>query len=422
MINRYEKSQVLWKRANQVLVPGGSTISKLPYLYPYGYYPIYLESGQGAKVFDVDGNQYIDFQSANGAIILGLRHREIEAAMEKQREKGNLFSLLSPLPIELAEKLCFHIPSAERIRILKTGSDAVSGAVRIARAYVNKPKILTMHYHGWHDWTYISSLLNQGIPSHNKDNLLTCPYGDFQELERVVEREKTELAAIVMEPVHLLSPPEGYLRAVRDLTQIMNIVLIFDEVVTGVRFGLGGAQAYLNVTPDISCFSKALSNGYPLSAIVGRADIMEKTKDAVTTQTCAEETLSLAAALETLKFIEANPVIDKVWNLGKMFKSKFNALSQQYGIPVNCLGYPPRLELAFEDFKGWDKKVIKGYFLEQTALDGFLFGHAIFISYAHQEAHIEKALQSCKKIFCSLKDLSGEAPLPCRGQELKELW
>jgi len=415
----YQKSLRLYEGSKKFLIPGGSTISKRPDLYPFGAYPIYLEKGDGAIVTDIDQNEYIDFQSALGAIILGYNYGITNQAIETQLKKGVLFSLSTPLSIKLAEKICHHVPCAQRVRILKNGSDATSAAVRIARAYTGRMKILYCHYHGWHDWYYISTGLNRGISKDLSKDIIYFEYGNIDKLRQIIAANKDEIAAIIMEPVKLEHHPQHFLPEVRQLTQDNNILLIFDEVVTGFRFALGGGQSYFDVTPDIACFAKALGNGVAISAVAGLEKVMESTKDVVSTQTYAEECLALASAISTIEMLEKAPVIEHIWNLGSYFQKSYNQLAKAYNIPTKCIGFPPRLEFKFESIKGWTPKEIKSYFLQETANDGILFGHHIFMTYSHTEEHINTAIKSCENIFKKLNTL---VSLEFKGNHIVELW
>jgi glutamate-1-semialdehyde aminotransferase len=415
----YQKSLKLYESSKRFLIPGGSTISKRPDLFPFGVYPVYLEKGNGAIVTDVDQNEYIDFQSALGAIILGYNYSTTNQVIEKQLKQGVLFSLSTPLSIKLAEKICHHIPCAERVRILKNGSDATSAAVRIARAYTGRTKIVYCHYHGWHDWYYITTALNRGIPKDLSKNIIYSEYGNIDKLRQIIADNKDEIAAIITEPVNLENHPHHFLPELRQITKDNNILLIFDEVVTGFRFALGGGQSYFGVTPDIACFAKALGNGVAIAAVAGLEEIMESTKDVISTQTYAEECLALASAISTIEVLEKNPVIEHIWNLGLYFQESYNQLAKAYNIPTKCIGFPPRLELRFKSMKGWTPKEIKSYFLQETANDGILFGHHIFMTYSHTQEHINVAVKSCENIF---KTLSTADSFELRGNPVVELW
>ncbi|MEN9327915.1 MAG: hypothetical protein RI947_723 [Candidatus Parcubacteria bacterium] len=422
MNTRYSKSLLSWESAKQYLVPGSSTISKHPKLYTFGAYPIYVESGKGAEVTDIDGNTYVDFQSSLGATILGTAYPEVVNAVIDQARKGSLFSLSTELPIRLAQILCDLIPSAERARILRNGSDATSAAVRIARAYTKRTKILSCHFHGWHDWYYVITSMNRGIPAHLKDDIQEFPYNDLAALENLFKKYPHEIAAIIMEPVHLEKPNKDYLKNVKKLAHTYGAVLIFDEVVTGFRFGLGGAQKHFGVTPDITCIAKALANGAPLSAVVGSAEIMDSTEDVITSMTYGEETLAIASAIATLDVLIREPVVDHIWKLGKLFQQKYNTLTKKYNVPSECIGLPPRMELTFTDSAVASRLHLKSYMLQESAKQGILFGNMIFINYSHTDEQISKALAVCETIFQKISKAKHASDIPLQGALCEQLW
>ena len=241
------------------------------------------------------------------------------------------------------------IPCAEKVRILKNGSDATTGAVRMARAYTGRQTVLACHYHGWHDWYYISTSLNAGVPTVLQENIISFPYGDLSRLDELFKANRGKIAAIIMEATHLHAPEANYLDAVKSIAHKNGALLIFDEVVTGFRFGLGGAQTYYDVIPDIACFAKALGNGSPISLVAGTKEIMDSTQHVVTTQTYGEDCLAVAAALATLDVIEREPVVEHVWKLGGQLQAGYNRLAERYKIETECIGHPPRLQLDFSN-------------------------------------------------------------------------
>lgn len=416
--NRYMKSIAAWQESAAYLVPGSSTISKHPKLYTHGGYPIYLTEGKGARVRDIDGNEYLDFQSALGAQILGLCRPEINLAVKRQLSKGTLFSLASPLQIELARLICEAVPCAERVRILKNGSDATSASVRIARAFTGRDKIASCHFHGWHDWCYVGTGLGKGIPQSLSSDLLQFPYNDLPALERIFADNRGEVAGVIMEPVCLDEPEPGYLEGVKACARRHGALLIFDEVVTGFRFARGGAQAYFGVTPDLCCLAKALGNGAPISAVAGSREIMEATADVITSMTYAEETTSVAAAIATLKVLRKKPVVEHIWKLGQLFQHAFNRMAESYGIPVKCIGLPPRLQLAFREGPAIDRLSLKAYFLQESARRGMIFGNCIFMNYSHRASDIERALSVCERVF----RVAASRGLRLEGARSVELW
>lgn len=420
--SRYQKSYQLWEKGKKSLIQGSITLSKDPNLYTFGAYPVYLKSGHGAIVRDIDGNTYIDFQSGLGAIILGHAYKPVVKAISAQLRKGSLQSLAHPLTVELAQRIQKVIPGAERVRIVKSGSDATTLAVRIARAYTGKDKIFACHFHGWHDWYYIlSTTNNRGIPGNNKENVFEAPYNDLAKLEEMFAKYHDTVAAIILEPVSLVAPKENFLADLIQLAHKHHALVIFDEVITGFRFAHGGAQAYYHVTPDLCCFAKAIGNGMPIGLTCGLKDIMEKTADVASSMTFGEEAATLAGSLAILDVLEHEPVSEHIWKLGTVFQKGFNQITRELHIPVECIGLPPRLELVFKDYSAHKRLELKAYFLQETARHGILFGNMIFINYSHTEGNIQKALNVAKNVLTAAVRM-GDKPYPLKGKLPVELW
>ncbi len=419
---RYKKSLEKWNESKKHLVSGSVTISKNPELYTLGAYPIYIKEGKGVSVKDIDGNKYIDFQSGLGAVILGLSYKRMNDAIKKQTNKGILFPLSQTLQIDLAKQICTMVPCAERVRFMKNGSDATSAAIRIARAYTKRDKIISCHFHGWHDWFYVITPQNRGIPSSLKEDIFEFKYNDIDSLKKIFEKNKGQIATVIMEAAQLEAPNKGFLEEVKKIAHGNGALLIFDEVVTGFRFSKGGAQEYFGVIPDLCCLAKSLGNGLPISAVAGKKEIMENTEDVITSMTYGEECLSMVGAIEVLNEIEEKPIIKHIWELGAAFQKEYNNLTQKYGINTKCIGFPCRLELSFSDYKNFKRKEIKAYFLQETAKKGIIFGMHIFMTYSHKKEHIKKALKVCEEVFKKIKSLEEIDKLPLEGELPVELW
>ena len=268
--------------------------------------PVFLAKGKGCRVWDVDGNEYIDYIQGLLPNILGYAHEEVNAAVAEQLGQGHSFSLPHPLEVELAERLTRLIPCAEKVRFGKNGSDATSGAVRAARALTGRERIACCGYHGWQDWYIGSTTRNAGVPEAVR--ALTHPfvYNDLGSLQKLLQEHKGEFAAVIMEPVNFWPPAAGFLEGVRELAHEHGALLIFDEICSGFHFGLGGAQKKFGVTPDLACFGKAMGNGFPISCVVGRADVMKVFEDIFFSFTFGGEVASMAAAMKVLDVLEGH--------------------------------------------------------------------------------------------------------------------
>jgi len=399
-MNRYKKSYRLFKKATGCIFNSVLTLSKSPYSLTYGACPVYVERAQGAYFWDVDGNKYIDYPMALGPVVLGYANNEVDAAVKKQMSKGFLYSLSNKQELELAEILCRIIPSAGKVRILKTGSEAMSAAVRIARAYTGKEVIAVCGYHGWHDWTITRSPRNAGVPKDLKPLCKEFKYNDLTSLEEIFSTNKNNVAAVVMEPVGMYAPENRFLEKVASLAKKNSSLLIFDEVITGFRLSLGGAQSFFSVTPDISVFGKAMANGYPISVVVGKKKILESVEERVfISSTYAGDLLSISAAIKTIHILTRDNVCAHNLRLGEKLKAGFTAAIQAQKINASCEGLPHKIFLVFRDANGFSGKEIEAYFRQQCFLKGAFLGYGHFISFSHTDSDIRTTLAIAEESF-----------------------
>ena len=411
---KINKSNNLWKRAIKIIPTGAQTASKAPDQFAEGVYPKYIERGQGAHVFDVDGNEYIDYPCALGVNFLGWNYPAVVNAVIKQAKKGFNFSLMSPLEVEVAELLIKHIPSAESVRFLKSGADACSGSVRIAKSYTKRNKIVACGYHGWHDWYIISSPKNSGISKSLKKDIIKFNYNDLEHLNEIFKKNGDKIAAVIMEPLILDDPvckcndskckgpktcQNHFLHEVKKIAHKNGALLIFDEIVTGFRFGLGGIQSLYNITPDLTCLNKALANGLPLSAIVGNKKIMKECEKIFMSLTFGGETLSLAAAKAVIQEMEKKDVLKKIWSNGKILQTGFKKAIYKNNVNVKSVGQAPRQNLIFMDDGNYSALEIKTFFLQETIKRGILIGNTILINYSHSVKDINKTIKVVNEVF-----------------------
>jgi len=308
-----ERSRELWAKAARLIPSGTQTFSKGPTRFVQGVAPVFLVRGQGSHVWDVDGNEYIDYPMALGPIILGHNYPAVTKAVIRQITDGTTFSLPHPLEIEVTELLVEIIPCAEMVRFGKNGSDVTSGAVRAARAYTGRTLSPAVATTAGKTGTSGPRHETRGVPKAVADLTMPFEYNNIESLTRIFASHPHQVAAVILEPVGLVEPRDGFLPQVRDLTRKEGAVLIFDEVVTGFRLALGGAQAYYGVVPDLACVGKAMGNGYPIAAVVGRRHIMELFDEIFFSFTFGGETLSLAAAKATLEELREKNVIAHLW-------------------------------------------------------------------------------------------------------------
>ena len=398
------KSNEYLRRAEKIIPCVTQTLSKGPTQYVQGIAPIYLERGKGCHVWDVDGNEYIDYIMALGPVILGYAYPRIDEAITEQLKKGVSFSLMHPLEVELAELLTEVIPCAEMVRFSKNGSDATTAAVRVSRAYTRREKIAQCGYHGWSDWSICTTTRNKGVPKQTKNLTLTFKYNQIETLEKIFAENKDEIAAVIMEPIGIEEPRNDFLKRVEKLTRENEALLVFDEVVTGFRMAVGGAQEYFGVTPDLACFGKAMANGMPLSALVGKKEVMKELEDVFFSLTFGGEALSLAASLETINEIREKNVIKHVWEQGNKLKNGYNKLAREFGISgyTKCVGCGPRTVIQFVDENGKESLEMKSLFQQEVIRRSILWILHL-ISYSHSDDDVEKTLEAYVDALTILK-------------------
>ncbi len=401
-----EQSVAMLVRANAVIPGAAQTFSKGTSQFVQGVSPIFLQRGAGCRVWDVDGNEYIDYVQGLLPNILGYGHPEVNAAAAAQLAEGHSFSLPHPLEVELAERLTQLIPCAEMVRFGKNGSDATAGAVRAARAYTGREHIACCGYHGWQDWFIGSTTRNAGVPQAVRNLIHPFPYNDLAALDQLLDAHPGEFAAVIMEPVNFVEPQPGYLQGVKELTHRHGALLIFDEICAGFHLGLGGAQKRLGVTPDLACFGKAMGNGFPISCIVGRAEIMQIFGEIFFSFTFGGEVASMAAAMKVLDILEQTDAIKQMEYNGRRLQDGFNTLAKQAGLSdrFSCSGFPTWSLLKFRDADGKDSFLERSLFQQETVKRGLLQLVTHNMTAAHDSAAVEETLAIYASCF---KTLSG---------------
>jgi glutamate-1-semialdehyde 2,1-aminomutase/spore coat polysaccharide biosynthesis protein SpsF len=385
------------------VVPGASqTFSKSHTQFSKGSSPLFVRKAQGCILEDIDGNSFIDYTMGLGACILGYSFGPVNEAMRKQLEDGTIYTLPHPLECELAELLRGIIPSAEMVRLGKNGSDVTSAAVRVARAYTGRDMIACSSYHGWQDWYIATTTRDRGVPEEVGRLTKTFQYNDVESLETLFDEYHGKIAAVIMEPVGVEEPRDDFLRKVKETTRKNGAILIFDEVLTGFRFSMGGAQEYFGVVPDLSCFGKSMGNGMPISAIVGKREIMELFDEVFFSFTFGGETLSIAAAISTIQYMIKNNVLDHIHLHGTELIRGVEGLIQNKEMEelMSIEGYPPRSVFAFKD----DEGLRMGTLFQQEAVKrGLLFTNTHNVSLPHDEDVLGKTLSVYSEVMDILK-------------------
>jgi len=423
---KLDNSLKLLRRAKKVIPCATQTLSKGYTQWSVGTVPLFIESAQGCEVYDVDGNSYIDYAMALGPMILGYNDPDVTAAAEKQLRKGTMFTLPSPLETEAAEALIRHVPSAEMVRFGKNGSDATAVSVKLARAFTGKEKVITCGYHGWQDWYIATTERDAGVLPILKKYAYPMTYNDISSLKKIIAENKGEIAALIMEPVYTIEPEKGFLEEVRAITKKENIVLIFDEVYTAFRWSMGGAQEYFKVTPDLTCLGKAMTSGYPLSAVVGRRDIMQHFEEVFFSFTYGGETVSLAALIATIKKMENEKVHQYIWDIGKRLKKGIQESIKKHGMEeyLDIIGYPVKTAFNFKGNKDISPLEMKTFFQQECASRGILFIGYHLPSYAHKKEHIDFTIQIYDEVMGLLKQAiqKGNLKKLLRGKVITQIF
>ena len=405
MSQRYACSEALLERALKTIPLGSQTFSKSKTQYPFGVSPYFITRGQGSRVWDADGNEYLDFISSLCSITLGYNDPDVNAAVKAQLEDGVIFSLPHRLEMEVAERIVDMVPCADMVRFGKNGSDATAGAIRLARAHTGRDRVAVCGYHGWQDWYIGSTARNRGVPQAVRDLTHTFPYNDIDALEKLLKAHPGEFAAVILEPMNVAEPLPGYLDAVARVTRAQGALLVFDETITGFRYANGGAQEYFGVTPDLATFGKGLANGYPLSAVAGRADLMKLMEEIFFSFTFGGETLSLAASAAAMDKIKRCNVTDRLAELGTRLMNGLRERIARHGVGelISLAGHPSWSFLILKDTPQASQWATKTLLLQSLFERGVLSLGTHNLNYAHSEADIDRLLAVYDEIFPLLR-------------------
>ena len=403
--SRFLESERLLRLAEAVIPLGSQTFSKSRTQYPVGVSPFFASKGSGSYLWDVDGNKYVDLVASLAAVTLGYGDPEINKAVKRQLKKGVSLSLSSKLETVVAEKIINLVPSAEMVRFAKNGSDATSAAVRIARYFTGRDHIISIGYHGWHDWYIGSTTRSMGVPSAVQALTLSARYNDLSHVENLFQEAKGDVAAVILEPMNSVDPAPGYLESLRNFCSSNNILLIFDEVITGFRFARGGAQELFGVTPDLSCFGKGIANGFPLAAVVGKKEIMLEMEKVFISGTFGGELLSLAAAKVVLqKHINEDVCGDLAEKGGMLAELTLNAINEnKIGNVLSLSGHPTWKFINWKPTSNYSAQEIKTYFMQEIFQEGILVLGTHNITQAHSKRIINKIADSYYRVFQKIR-------------------
>ena len=408
--------QKLWDKA-KTLIPGGNQLlSKRAEKFLPDLWPAYYSKAKGCEVWDLDGNHYYDFaQMGVGSCILGYADDNVNAAVMEAIQKGSMCSLNCHEEVELAEKLINLHPWAEMVRFARTGGEACAIAVRIARAASGKSRVAFCGYHGWHDW-YLSANLGDasnldgqllpgldplGVPRELRDTTLPFNYNKLNELENLVDQYPDKIGVIIMEPRREKGPEPGFLEGVRKIADRIGAVLIFDEVTSGFRINLGGIHLTYGVEPDIAVFGKALGNGFPISAIIGRRNVMDCAQDSFISSTMWTERIGFVAALATIKKMEENDVPKFLIHYGERINDGWRKLAKKHGLNIHINGIPPLTHIAFE---ADNPLAVQTLYTQEMLTKGYLLGAAVYTTYAYSDEIIDRFIADSDSVFGLIKE------------------
>lgn len=409
--NNMGTSQDLYKKAKK-LIPGGTQLlSKRPEMFLPELWPAYYKKAKGCEVWDLDGIKYIDMSLMGiGACILGYADEDVNKAVREAINSGSMNTLNCPEEIELAELLCKIHPWAEMVRYSRTGGEAMAIAVRTARAKTDKDLILFCGYHGWHDWYLSANLADdksldghllpglkpKGVPRSLKGTAIPFNYNNTDRFLDLIKKHRENVAAVVMEPIRNHYPSKGFLETIREITEKMGVILIFDEVTSGWRLNNGGAHLNFGVNPDIAVFGKGISNGYPMSAIIGRSSVMDVMQDTFISSTYWTEKIGPIAALATLEKLKKKNVPGYLIKIGKNIQDGWKKLVEKHNLNVEVSGIPPLGHFSFD----FDNPLVPKTLFTQLMLEkNFLATNAFYASYAHKEDHLNAYLKATDDSF-----------------------
>ncbi len=399
---QFARSQALFDRAQEIIA-GGTTQGKAPNTLIPGEYPIFGTRGRGAVLWDLDGNRFLDWILAYGIIVLGYCDPDVDAAAIREIQEGFAFPLTRPVQNELAELLVEVIPCAEMVHFFKTGSDATTTAVRLARIVTNRDKVVRWGYHGWHDWC---CMRETGIPRHVREDTLTFIYNDLNSLEDVLRQNRDQVAGVIMMPLEIELPEPGFLAGVKELAHRYGALFILDEIRSGFHVALGGAQEYYDVVPDLATFSKAMSNGYAVSALVGRREIMQAISQTYVSSTFFTNSIAMAAAVATIRKLRREQAIPHLWRIGQGMLDGLDHLAADLGIEAQAVGLPPMPYLTFTYRDPGVREAAKYFFYRETTRQGILLhpNHHWFVSASHSDHDLAHTLEVCADGFRAVKD------------------
>ncbi len=414
MKRKSSKGQSLWKKAKEVIPGGNSLLSKRPEMFLPDKWPTYFKSANGCKVTDLDNNEYFDMSLMGvGTNILGYGNKSVDISVHEAIKKGNLSTLNCPEEVYLAERLINMHPWLDMARFARTGGEANAIAIRIARAYTKKDNVAICGYHGWHDWYLSTNLGNEkgldrhllpglspaGVPKGLKDSTFSFKYNDIDRLKDLISKEN--IGVVKMEVSRTEEPNTKFLAEVRDLCNKNSLILIFDECTSGFRSSFGGIHINCNVYPDIAIFGKALGNGYPITAVLGKKDIMQSAQSTFISSTFWTERIGYVAALKTLDEMEKIKSWEIISAKGNLIKKNWQELGKKYEIDISTFGISA---LPGINFMSKNNLAYKTLITQEMLKRGFLASNLVYCCINHTDDIIKKYFENIEDIFVMIKE------------------
>lgn len=409
--------QALYKRAKKIIPGGTQLLSKRPEMFLPDQWPSYYSRAKGCEVWDLDGNHYYDMSLMGvGANVLGYAYEPVDNAAKDAVDRGGMCTLNAPEEVELAELLLELHPWADMVRYAKAGGESMSMAVRIARAHAGKDIVLVCGYHGWHDWYLAANLVKgdplagvhlqglepAGVPRELAGSNLIFHYNQLDEFKQLMEENRGKIAAVVMEPIRNDYPQDGFLTEIRRMTAQEGITLIFDEISSGFRMCCGGSHLVLGVEPDMAVFAKAMTNGYPVAAVIGRKEVMSAAQDTFISSTFWTERIALAAAVMSIQEQRRHNVSEYLISAGKRVQEGWAERAKAAGLSIEIGGIYPLSHFAFINNQ---PPACKTYFTQEMLRKGYLAYTGYYASLAHTEQIIEDYLMACGQVFQQINGL-----------------
>ena len=402
--SRYQNSTEFLRIAEESIPLGSQTFSKSRTQYPVGISPLYIQKAKGCFTWDIDSNKYIDLVSSLASVTLGYQNPVIDKAVRRQLRRGVIFSLPGKLESEVAERVIDLVPCAEQVRFGKNGSDATSAAVRLARAYTGRSVVAACGYHGWQDWFIGSTSRNKGVPKEISSLTKIFSFNNLDSLVQIFDSNHNNVAAVILEPMNSAWPDKDFLEKLRILCSRNGSVLIFDETITGFRFSKGGAQEYFGVTPDLTTLGKGMANGFPLSAVAGKREIMQEMNEIFFSGTFGGELLSLAAANAVLQLHQNNRIVPQLVSAGQTLSDLTELAIEEHGIGdiLRLSGHPTWKFFNWFNHEAGSALEIKTFFMQECFKEGILVLGTHNVTTMHSQKIIEKIVNNYSKIFSKI--------------------